>query len=117
MLKDESPPIYGTGRQSRDFTYVGNVVWANILATQRGNLKGETFNIAGGRDYTILELVKILNVILGKNLKPVFLPKRTGDVFKTEAGLSKSKRLLGFIPKTDFIEGLKMTVQYFRKGK
>ena len=67
LLKNQQPPIYGSGKQSRDFTYVANVVEANILATRKNNLKGEVFNIAGGKDYSILELVKILNKILGKN--------------------------------------------------
>ena len=65
LLKNQQPPIYGSGKQSRDFTYVANVVEANILATRKNNLKGEVFNIAGGKDYSILELVKILNKILG----------------------------------------------------
>jgi nucleoside-diphosphate-sugar epimerase len=117
ILNNQPPPIYGSGKQSRDFTYVANVVEANILATQKNNLKGEVFNIAGGRDYNILELVKILNKILNKNIKPVFLTKRPGDVFKTEADLSKAKRLLGFVPRINFIEGLKLTVHHFKEGE
>lgn len=115
ILKEEPTPIYGTGRQSRDFTYIANVVQANILAARRSNLKGEVFNIAGGRDYTVLELVEMLNNIIGKNIKPVFLSKRPGDVFKTEADLSRAKKILGFVPQTNFTQGLKLTVEYFRK--
>lgn len=115
ILNNEPPPIYGTGRQSRDFTHVDNVVEANILAIKKKNLKGEIFNIASGRDYSILYLVKILNQILNKNIKPVFLPKRAGDVFKTKADIRKAKRLLGFAPGIDFIEGLKLTVEYFKE--
>jgi UDP-glucose 4-epimerase len=116
MLNNKRPPIFGTGKQSRDFTYVGNVAEANILATQKGNFKGEVFNIASGRDYTVLKLVELLNGILGKNIKPVFLAKRPGDVFKTEADLSQAKRLLGYTPEVSFIEGLRSTVEYFRGG-
>jgi len=115
MLKDQSPPIYGNGKQSRDFTYVGNVVDANILATKK-RFKGEVFNVASGRDYTILELVAILNRLLGKRIKPVFLPLRLGDVFKTHASLSASKKTLGFNPGINFIEGLKQTVEYFKEN-
>ena len=115
MLNNQPPPIYGTGRQSRDFTYVDNVVDANIRAAQKNNIKDGVFNIAGGRDYTILYLVKALNRILNKNIKPVFLPPRQGDVFKTRADIAKSKRLLGSTPKIDFIEGLKLTVAYFKE--
>jgi len=117
LLKNQQPPIFGNGRQSRDFTYVANVVEANILAARKNNFKGEVFNIAGGRDYSILELVKILNKILDKNIKPVFLALRPGDVFKTKAYLSKTKRLLGFVPGVNFVEGLKLTVDYFREGE
>lgn len=114
LLNDERPPVYGNGKQSRDFTYVANVVEANILAAQKKvNFKGEVFNIAGGKDYSILELVKILNRILAKDIKPVFLPQRPGDVFKTRADLSRAKRLLGYIPRIDFVKGLKLAVHYF----
>jgi UDP-glucose 4-epimerase len=116
MLKDEQPPIYGTGRQSRDFTYIQNVVEANIMAAGKRGLKGEVFNIASGRDYSILELVKILNRLLGKDIKPVFLKERPGDVYRTLADLSSSKDALGFKPEVDFIEGLKLTAEYFKKN-
>ncbi|MFA5410897.1 MAG: SDR family oxidoreductase [Candidatus Omnitrophota bacterium] len=115
MLKNEHPPIYGTGRQSRDFTYVGNVVEANILAMQRASSQGNIFNIAGGKDYSILELVKILNKIMNKNIRPLYLNPRPGDVFKTLADLSRAKKGLGFKPKIDFIRGLKLTLAYFQE--
>jgi len=117
LLKNQRPPIFGNGKQSRDFTYVANVVEANILAARKNNLNGEVFNIAGGRDYSILELVKILNKILDKDIKPVFLALRPGDVFKTRAELSKAKKILGFVPSVNFVDGLKLTVDYFRKGE
>jgi nucleoside-diphosphate-sugar epimerase len=116
MLSNQSPPIYGTGRQSRDFTFVSNVVEANLLAAQKHSSRGEVFNIAGGRDYTILSLVEILNKILNKKIKPVFQPKRAGDVFKTKADLTRAKKILGFRPKIDFVEGLKQTVDWFKKN-
>jgi nucleoside-diphosphate-sugar epimerase len=113
MLKNQPPPIFGTGRQSRDFTYVENVVQANILAASRPKLKGEVFNIAGGRGYSILELVRILNSIMGKKIKPAFLSLRPGDVFRTQADLTKARRVLGFQPEVDFITGLKRAIKYF----
>lgn len=116
MLKDKPPPIYGNGRQSRDFTYVGNVAEANILVSQKIGLKGEVFNIASGRDYSILELVKILNRIMKKNIKPIFLKPRLGDVFRTLADLNRSRRI-GFRPGIDFIQGLNLTVKYFNDLK
>jgi nucleoside-diphosphate-sugar epimerase len=121
MLRGEHPPIYGTGKQSRDFTYVSNVVQANILATKKANFsrrsgippfagKGGVFNIASGKDYTILELVRILNKLMNKDIKPVFLNPRAGDVFRTLADLSRSKSILAFLPKIDFIKGLELTI-------
>ena len=117
MLSGKRPPIYGTGRQSRDFTYVDNVVNANILASLRKNSKGDVFNVASGRDYSILELVKILNKLTNNKLKPVFLDKRPGDVFCTDADLSNIKKVLGYKAKIDFIQGLKITLGYFRCAK
>ncbi len=114
LLRDEPPPIFGTGKQSRDFTYIDNVVEANILATQNKNFKGEVFNVASGKDYTVLNLVETLNKIMHKNIKPTFLAPRPGDVFRTLADLSQAKRKLGFRPKVDFLKGLKLTVEYFR---
>ena len=114
LLNDEPPPIFGTGRQSRDFTYVDNVVLANILSARNNKIKGEVFNVACGKNYSILDLVRILNTLMHKNIKPVFLPKRAGDVFKTKADISKAKRLLGFVPQVDFIQGLKTTIGWFK---
>lgn len=112
MLRGESPPIYGTGRQSRDFTYVANVVRANILASGIRSPRGEVFNVAGGKDYSILELAGILNKIMKKEIKPVFLKPRPGDVFRTLADLSRVKKI-GFKPGIDFIKGLELTLAYF----
>jgi nucleoside-diphosphate-sugar epimerase len=116
MLRGEHPPIYGTGKQSRDFTYVSNVVEANILATKKANLKGQVFNIASGKDYNILELVRILNKLMNKDIKPIFLSSRAGDVFRTLADLSRSKSILAFLPKIDFIKGLELTINYFKEN-
>lgn len=115
MLKNELPPVYGNGRQSRDFTYIDNVVEANLLAAQKENLKTGVFNVASGKDYSILDLVKYLNKIMDKDIKPELLKPRPGDVFKTLADLSRTKKILGFSPKIDFAEGLKLTVKYFQE--
>lgn len=116
ILGGSPPPIYGTGRQSRDFTYVSCVVEANLLAARSPAAKGGVFNVASGRDYTVLDLVRILNKIIGKNIKPVFLPLRAGDVYKTLADLSRSKKILGFRPAVDFCAGLARTVEYFKNN-
>jgi len=117
MLKDESPPIHGDGAQTRDFTYVSNVVEANIKAATTANIKCEVFNIACGRSYSVLDIVKYVNKILNKNIKPKFTPQRPGDVKDTLADISKAKKLLGFEPEVGFLEGLKRTVEYFQNKK
>jgi nucleoside-diphosphate-sugar epimerase len=148
ILHGQQPPIFGTGKQSRDFTYIDNVVEANILAATKGlgpqdktgtdpvkAIKGmtrdlspqhgtvpdvkvlhEVFNVANGKDNTVLGLVDSLNKIIGKDIKPAFLPIRAGDVFRTLADISKIKKILGFEPKIGFEEGLRRTVAGF-KGK
>jgi nucleoside-diphosphate-sugar epimerase len=114
ILRNEPPPIHGNGKQSRDFTYIDNVVQANILATKAKNISGEVFNIASGKDYSVLELVHILNKILGKKIKPEFVSPRPGDVQRTWADISKAKKLLSFVPKVGFEAGLKKTFTWFR---
>lgn len=113
LLNNKPTPINGNGDQSRDFTYIDNVVEANLLAAKAKNISGEVFNIACGWDYTVLDLAKIINKIMGKNIKPVFLPPRPGDVLRTLADISKAKKLLKFKIKVNFEEGLERTVKWF----
>jgi len=114
ILNDQPPPIFGNGKQSRDFTYIDNVVSANILAATTPGIKHEVFNIANGKDNSVLELVDALNKIIGKNIKPEFLPIRAGDVFRTNADITKISSKLNFKPLVGFEEGLQKTVKYFR---
>ena len=99
------------------FTYIENIVEANILAATTPGIKHEVFNVANGKDNTVLQLVDSLNEIIGKNIKPEFLPIRPGDVFKTLADITKIKTILGFRPKVNFETGLKKTVKWFSKEK
>lgn len=115
ILNDEQPPIFGTGKQSRDFTYIDNVVQANILAATTPGVKHEVLNVANGQDTTVLEIVDTLNKFLGKNIQPKFLPIRQGDVFRTSADISKIRKILNFRPEVDFKEGLRKTVEWFNK--
>ena len=117
ILRDEQPPIFGTGKQSRDFTFIENVVQANILAATVPGIKHEVFNVANGRDNTVLELVDSLNKIIGKNIQPKLLPVRAGDVFRTSADISKIRKKLGYEPVVSFEAGLKKTVDWFTKAK
>ena len=117
MLKDEEPPIHGDGKQTRDFTYVENVVQANIKAATTPGIKCEVFNIACGKAYSVLDIVKYANKILKKDIKPKLGPIRPGDVKYTLADITKAKKLINFDPKVGFEEGLKKTIEYFRGTK
>lgn len=113
ILKGEQPPVHGDGKQSRDFTYVDNVVDANLTAALREGVSGEVFNVACGKAYSLLDLIKVLNEIIGKDIKPRFEPARAGDVKHTLSDISKMKKMLKLDPKVDFVLGLRKTVEYF----
>ena len=115
MLKDESPPVHGDGKQTRDFTYVENVVQANLNAATAPGIKCEVFNIACGKAYSVLDIVKYVNKILKKDIEPKFTPSRPGDVKYTLADIKKAKDLIKFSPKIDFEQGLRRTIDYFSK--
>lgn len=114
LLNNEPPEIHWDGKQARDFTYVDNVVHANMLAIRMKEAQGEVFNIACQEEHSILDIFKLLGQILGKDsIKPLFRPKRPGDVRRTLADISKAKERLGFSVQTRFRPGLERTVQWF----
>lgn len=115
ILTNEPPPIFGTGKQSRDFTYIDNVVSANIIAATTPGLKHEVFNAAVGKEYSVLDIVDGINKILGKNVAPKFLPVRAGDIFRSNSDISKIEKMTSYKPLVSFDDGLKKTVEYFRK--
>ena len=114
LLRKESPPVYGDGTQSRDFTYVDNVVDGTILASQASGVSGEVFNIALGEEHSVLDLLNELNTIMGLSIPPSLKPPRPGDVQRTLADPSKAKRLLRWDGRVKFAEGLRRTVEWFR---
>ena len=113
LLKDESPPIYGDGKQERDFTFIEDVVEANILALTKDGVAGEVFNIASSKPYSVNNLYKALQELTAKSQEPKYLEPRPGDVKKTYADIDKARKLLGWQPKIDFYQGLKETVEWF----
>ena len=113
IMKGRSPVVEWDGRQSRDFTYVGNVVQANLNACVARNVSGEVFNVACGTTISVIDIVNELNKILGTKIKPVYAPKRAGDVRKTYADVSRMKRMLRMKKLIGFEEGLKRTVNWF----
>jgi nucleoside-diphosphate-sugar epimerase len=115
LLRGRVPTIYGDGEQSRDFTYVDNVVEANLLATTApGEAVGRVFNVACGERYTLLDLVNALNAILDTDVRPVHAAPRPGDVRHSLADVMAAQEILGYAPRVDFLEGLRLTVEWFR---
>jgi len=116
MLKDENPVIFGDGEQSRDFTYVSNVVDANILAASVRGISGEVFNIACGERTTVNSLVENINDVLDKKIKPSYDEPRPGDVKHSFADISKARKTIKYEPLVSFSEGLKKTILWFQKN-
>lgn len=115
ILSGEQPSIYGDGLQSRDFTYVANIVRGNILASEVPNIGGQIFNIADGRRTTLLQLLELLAKLLGKEITPVFLPPRVGDVRESLADISQARKVLGYEPIVGLEEGIRQTIDYYRQ--
>jgi nucleoside-diphosphate-sugar epimerase len=105
--------VHWDGKQSRDFTYIANVVQANLLAAEKPKAAGEFFNIANGKNYSLLDLVSVLEKFVGHPLERHHSPARSGDVRKTWANISKAKRLMGYKPLVGWEEGLRRTWDWF----
>ncbi len=121
MLAGKPPVINGDGGTSRDFTYIDNVVDANLMIARHKFPKnvtgsGEVYNIARGECITLLELVNTLNRILGISLRPEHVPERVGDVKCSQADATKARRVFGYAAKIGFEEGLAKTVEWYRKS-
>lgn len=109
-----APEIYGDGYQSRDFTYVDNVVEALIqAASASGPALGEVMNVASGGRISLLALLDELNSVMGSSVRPVFRPRRRGDVAHSEAAIERARALIGYSPSVTFSMGLAMTVDWF----
>ena len=108
--------MHGDGAQSRDFTYIDNVVEANLLAARAPGVRSEVFNVGCGSRVSLLEIVAKLEAVLGRPLERRHTPPRPGDVLHTLADVAKAKRLLGYAPLVEFDEGFRRTVEYFRSS-
>ena len=114
MLAGERPTIFGDGRQSRDFTYVANIVEGNLLAASVPEAANKTFNIACGEKLDLLDLIAAINRLLDTKIEPIFDPPRAGDVRDSLADVSLARRVLGYEPVVDFDEGLRRSIEYYR---
>ncbi len=115
ILAGQRPLIYGDGLQSRDFTYVTNVVHGNLLASERPNIGGRIINVADGGQTTLLQLLKLLSSMLGRSVEPDFQPARVGDVRESLADITLARKLLGYEPQIRLEEGLKRTIAYYKQ--
>ncbi|HWB09974.1 MAG TPA: SDR family oxidoreductase [Pirellulales bacterium] len=114
LLAGKQPVIYGNGHQSRDFTYVANVVHGNLLAADAKGAAGRMFNVANGRATSLLELIGQLNALLGTKIEPLHHPPRAGDIRESLADISAARATLGYEPQVSFDEGLKRSIDYYR---
>jgi nucleoside-diphosphate-sugar epimerase len=115
MLRGGRPTIHGDGKQSRDFTYVDNVVRGNVLAaTTAKPVAGRTINVACGSSISLLDLVDRINAILGTKIEPAFDAPRAGDVRHSLADIALARELLGYEPTVDFDGGLRRTIDWLR---
>ena len=117
LMKNEAPTINGDGKQSRDFTYIDNVIEANLrgmIAPKEAT--GEAFNIAyGGQEY-LIDLYNIICQLLDKDIKPIFGPDRAGDIKHSNADISKARKLLGYNPEYSFADGIKLAIDWYKEN-
>ena len=114
LADGRAPKLHGDGKQTRDFTFVGDVVTGVLRCCEAPNVAGEVINVAAGGRISLLELIRSLQMILGTNLTPEFGPTREGDVRDSQADIGKARKLLGFEPSIPFDEGLRQTVAWYK---
>lgn len=113
ILQDRPPTVYGDGEQTRDFTYIENVIHANLLAAKARQTSGEVINVACGGRISINQIIADINRYFGKNIKPSYLPDRQGDIKHSAADISLARRVIGYEPVVSTLEGLKLTMDWY----
>ncbi len=114
MLQGRQPTIFGDGLQSRDFTYVDNVVAGNLAAAVAPNVSGKIFNVACGEQFSLLGLLASINRVLGTSIEPIFSDPRPGDVKDSLADITAAREVLGYEPHVSFEDGLQRSIEYYR---
>lgn len=115
IMKGESPVVFGDGEQSRDFTYVDNVVAANILASEAPEVSGETVNIACGERLSVNSLLELINAALGTEVPAIHAASKPGDILHSIADISKARKILGYAPMVSHREGLERTIAWYKR--
>ena len=117
LLNDERPTINGDGRQSRDFTYIDNVIEANLKACLApSEAAGEAFNIGAGGRVFLIDVYNDLCAVLGKDIEPIFGPPRKGDIRDSNADISKAREMLGYDPSYDFKAGMELAIAWYKEN-
>ena len=116
MIRGRRPTIFGDGKQSRDFTFVENVVRANLLAADAPETHGEVVNIGCGEAVDLNQIAAAFNRLLGTDLQPVYAPPRAGDVRHSLADVTAARNLLGYEPAVRFADGLRLTLDWYREA-
>lgn len=114
VVAGRRPVIHGDGRQSRDFTFVANVVGANLLAAEAPDAPGHVINLGNGSRTDLIELLELIGDACGRRVEPVFDPPRAGDVRDSQADITMARKVLGYRPTVELREGLRLTVDWFR---
>lgn len=114
ILKNESPTVYGDGEQTRDFTYIDNVIHANLLAARAKSVSGQVVNIACGQRISVNQIIGLINQILGRNVQIKYQPTRAGDVKHSLASIDQAKAVIGYEPVVLFEEGLQKAIAWYR---
>ncbi len=116
ILRGEPPVVFGDGEQTRDFTYIDNVIHANLLAANAEKTSGEAINIACGERISINKIIARINAFLGTDVQPTYEPTRAGDVKHSLADISLAKQVIGYEPIVSFDEGLKRAIDWYREN-
>jgi len=116
ILKDKQPTVFGDGQQTRDFTYVDNVVEANLLAAKAEHTAGQVLNIACGKAVTVNETIDVINATVGKNIKPLYTDPRPGDIKHSLADITLAGKLLAYKPTIPFKQGLQKAIHWYREN-
>jgi UDP-glucose 4-epimerase len=115
ILRGERPVIFGDGEQSRDFIFVENVVRANFAAAESASAAGEALNVACGIGTTVNGLLAAINEVLGTEVQPIYADPRAGDIMHSTADITKARRFMNFAPGLSFMDGLKTTIEWYKK--
>jgi UDP-glucose 4-epimerase len=117
LLDGASPVVFGDGEQSRDFTYVDNVVNANLLVCEAPKISGMVFNVGTGRRFTLNQTLQLLEKIIGKPVRAKYDPPREGDILHSQADIELARKMLGYQPRVGFEEGLLFTWDWYRAAR